>query len=409
MGITGISLLVKLYPHFNIIKSFVPDYMHSVLLGVTRQIVKLWLDTSKYEFSLKDKSIRKLDKRTVKLKPPHEVVRVLRTTSDFAFWKASELRTFLRASPVLLKNILHERVFKHWLLFVHGISVLLESEVKADMLCSAEMTLKQFVSEISSIYGENEQSYNIHLLLHMADAVRNWGPLWAQSCFMYEDSLGKLKKLHHGTKGIPQQILSTYLNRSTLEMLISENTLSNQRVVLFIDKMMRRRNLTQKAIYADECILFGAANEINLLRVEELAIQKIAKYTSKFPKVYLYKRVMHKENIYCTEEYCKPFQRVDYIVNLKKVKSYVSIHKIILLNNEVFFLGKKLNVSLLKMAYKQFSNLCPNIMSVVNDVDDDNTLAFKPSEILNKFGIISLKEDPDDKTYLIPLCSISEQ
>jgi hypothetical protein len=238
----------------------------------------------------------------------------------------------------------------------------------------------------------------------MTDAVRNWGPLWAQSCFMYEDSLGKLKTLHHGTKGVPQQMLSSYLNHSTLEMLISENTLSNQRVVLFIDKMMRRRNLTQKAVYADGCILFGAANAIHLLRVEELAIQKIANYTSKFPKVSSYKRVMHNEKIYSTEEYCKPFQRVDHIVNIKKVKSYVSIHKIILLNNEVFFLGKKLKVSLLKMSYKQFNNLCPNIMSaVINDVDYDNSyLAFKPCEILYKFGIVSFKEDPDDKTYLIP-------
>ncbi len=43
-GVKGLSMLFVL-PLFNIVSGFVPDYMHSVLLGVCRQLMSLWLDT----------------------------------------------------------------------------------------------------------------------------------------------------------------------------------------------------------------------------------------------------------------------------------------------------------------------------------------------------------------------------
>ena len=36
---------------------------------------------------------------------------------------------------------------------------------------------------------------NIHLLSHIAECVRNWGPLWAYSCFQFEGMNRELKAL----------------------------------------------------------------------------------------------------------------------------------------------------------------------------------------------------------------------
>ena len=58
-GVKGSSLLMQLYPHFDMIEGFVPDYMHSVLLGVTRQFVNLWLSPSDETYCLKKKKKRK--------------------------------------------------------------------------------------------------------------------------------------------------------------------------------------------------------------------------------------------------------------------------------------------------------------------------------------------------------------
>lgn len=44
-GIKGASALLEL-PEFSITKGVVPDYMHGVLLGITKALLLLWFDAS---------------------------------------------------------------------------------------------------------------------------------------------------------------------------------------------------------------------------------------------------------------------------------------------------------------------------------------------------------------------------
>ncbi|XP_043469590.1 uncharacterized protein LOC122503198 [Leptopilina heterotoma] len=37
-------------------------------------------------------------------------------------------------------------------------------------------------------------TFNVHLLLHLAESVYNWGPLWAHSAFAFESGNGQLLK-----------------------------------------------------------------------------------------------------------------------------------------------------------------------------------------------------------------------
>ena len=60
----------------------------------------------------------------------------------------------------------------------------------------------------SLILGERFQTYNCHSLLHLADDVKQLGPLWTHSCFPFEDFNGDLKDLFHGTQNIPGQVIS---------------------------------------------------------------------------------------------------------------------------------------------------------------------------------------------------------
>lgn len=48
MGVKGPSMLCRL-PSCDIIEGPVPDYMHSVLLGVTRTVTGLWLNSENHE------------------------------------------------------------------------------------------------------------------------------------------------------------------------------------------------------------------------------------------------------------------------------------------------------------------------------------------------------------------------
>ncbi|GBL89071.1 hypothetical protein AVEN_255210-1 [Araneus ventricosus] len=98
-GVKGPSLLMKLYPH--LINGFVPDFMHAVLLDVTRQIVNIWIETLKLTYSVIGKSVKKLNERIHHLKIPSETVRCLRSTKDISFWKApSYLWPYLKLKHV---------------------------------------------------------------------------------------------------------------------------------------------------------------------------------------------------------------------------------------------------------------------------------------------------------------------
>jgi len=56
--------------------------------------------------------------------------------------------------------------------------------------------------------GDHHYSPNVHMLLHLPDAVRNLGPLWAHSTFPSENMNGWLRELYHGTRDPQKQVLS---------------------------------------------------------------------------------------------------------------------------------------------------------------------------------------------------------
>ena len=58
----------------------------------------------------------------------------------------------------------------------------------------------------------------IHLLLDLPDTVRQLGPLWAYSCFLFEGQNGILKNLVHGTQQVDKQIISTFSNIRNLPL-----------------------------------------------------------------------------------------------------------------------------------------------------------------------------------------------
>lgn len=143
VGVKGPSQLGKLFPEFNMVDGFVPDYMHAVLLGVVRQFVNLWTESSNSLFSMSTKHKKTLDKRITDLKLPSEATRKLRSLKDIAFWKASEWRIFLLVSPVLLTNLLKSIVYKHWILLVHGVIILLRNRISSNDIIQAELSFQK--------------------------------------------------------------------------------------------------------------------------------------------------------------------------------------------------------------------------------------------------------------------------
>ena len=88
----GPSWLVVV-PSFNIIKGTSVDYMHCVLLGVCRQLLRLWLlsQNHKEEWYIGTK-LSILDERLCNIKPPNEIKRTPRSLAlTRKYWKGKNI------------------------------------------------------------------------------------------------------------------------------------------------------------------------------------------------------------------------------------------------------------------------------------------------------------------------------
>ena len=82
--------------HFNIITSFPIDYLHNCLLGVTRMMLCMWMNSNHHnmEFYIGTK-LWMLNHRLLAIKPPSTITRKPRSIKDRCSWKASEWRSWL--------------------------------------------------------------------------------------------------------------------------------------------------------------------------------------------------------------------------------------------------------------------------------------------------------------------------
>jgi Transposase family tnp2 len=206
-GVLHASSLLLL-KQFDIVRGFAVDYMHCILLGVTRSLAGFWFDSEHHDepYYLGPKT-NAVDERLMAMRPPACVSRAPRSIKLRSHWKASEWRNWLHIySAICIHGLLESTYFKHYLLLVCAIDILNSMSISIHDFNIARDMLILFVSEFASMYGLHNMSYNVHQLLHVADTVQNWGPLWTTSAFPFESGNGLLKKLFHGTQGLPLQV-----------------------------------------------------------------------------------------------------------------------------------------------------------------------------------------------------------
>lgn len=200
MGVKGPSPLLLL-PSFDVIKGFIPDYMHCFCLGVVPEFVNLWFNPlyAKKPFHLTPQCLNDLDEALSAIEPPDEVRPSPRRLSDKMCWKASDWRAFgLLYSPVLLKKVLPALYYEHWMLLIGALHILLSPFASQDELSCAELCLVQFVAQVPALYGLENCSFNCHLLTHLSENARDWGLSWASTAFVFDNMNSRLLQMYSG-------------------------------------------------------------------------------------------------------------------------------------------------------------------------------------------------------------------
>ena len=204
------------------VSQFPIDYMHAVLLGVTRKLLILWKngDTSKKvstKFRLSDKMFEQISTRLVatRITCPSEFHRKPRSLEEMLNFKATELRTFLCYTGFIgLKGILSREIYENFLLLACAMRILLQdSELSSRRCMHAKQLLRQFVEGFIEIYGKKHVTYNVHVLIHLADEAERFGSLDNISAFPFESHLFVLKKLIKTPNRQLQQIVHRILER----------------------------------------------------------------------------------------------------------------------------------------------------------------------------------------------------
>lgn len=208
---TGETILSTI-PGLDFIRCFPLDYMHLVCLGVVRSLIYLW-NFGPVPIILPAPVINNISENlnTLKNNMPVEFNRNPRPLSDVKRWKATEFRQFLLyTGPVVLKMAFSEEyqhVYDHFLNLSVSMSILLSPKFykNSDYLNYAKQLLHHFVMTTRNLYGHQYLTHNMHGLVHIADSIKDFGPLDSSGAFPFENYLQQLKKMiHKGDKPLQQ-------------------------------------------------------------------------------------------------------------------------------------------------------------------------------------------------------------
>ena len=154
----------SLVPCYDIIRGTSVDYMHCVLLGVSRMLMFLWFDSKHHdELWYCGRKRVDVDKKLCSIQPPHCISRTPRSVDLRAYWKASEYRNWLLfySLPVLL-GILHSAYLEHHLLLVEGIYLLLLASISNALACEIAILVRGM--HFYSIIIQANHHHHCHLL-----------------------------------------------------------------------------------------------------------------------------------------------------------------------------------------------------------------------------------------------------
>jgi len=293
-GIINVSRLLLL-PDFDIVCGFAVDYMHCVLLGVTRALSSLWFDSEHHsEPYYLGRKIPIIDSRLMSIMPPSTISRAPRSVTLRCYWKASEWRNWLLTYAVLcLNGILAAPYLQHFVSFVCAIDILNAPSVSDFDLQFAEELLQYFIKDFEKLYGKCNLTYNVHQLSHIADTVRCWGPLWTTSAFPFESGNGMLMKLFNGTQGLPAQVsrrFSIFRSLPTMAFRYIQAEKIHDFFCNILDIYAPLKNILRKSEHVS---LLGRPCHRHLTAGERLALDVVCPFTLPHSALYYSKAIVN--------------------------------------------------------------------------------------------------------------------
>lgn len=285
-------------PGFDAIYSFPEEYMHSIGLGVIKQFDCFITSPSTYENNLKPATMKKINERLIKIRPPHDLYRFPEQLTNKSVWKAADYLYYLLFYAIpCLEDFLDEEALFPLFLLNKSLFTLLDDEITFESLMGCEKDLVLFVTICEEIFDLGFSTSNVCALLHLCKSVENCGPLWASSAFVHESKIYQLKMSTHGptriTEQIADRILEYYDYRNKLTNIKEEDEVS-----IFCKNIFFKRKA-------------GTTNN------KKIIDEHTSLYTNHCKKENAFSRCYYKEILYSSKEYELSKKNDDSVVLLK--------------------------------------------------------------------------------------------
>ena len=405
LGIKSLSPLAGL-PYLDLVAGIAFDYMHTVTLGTVKMLLELWTYSAhKKEPWYVGNNLQEIDQRLLAIKPPNSITRTPRSISEnLKHWKASELRAWLlHYSLPCLYNILPEEYFQHFALLVEGIYLLNKSSVSSQDLATSRLILKNFCKLLPDLYAVRYQRINVHLLLHAADCVVNLGPLWAQSCYPFEDWNGTLTKLFHGTQHIHTQILAAVKFHQHLPAFI-KSVERNPNNLCLLKKLTNQRKSKATETTAELAVL-GALQLVKYPGPElrELLNENYQRSTN--IRVLTFARCLYNNQVYTSTSYKRAKKRNSYTVVYERRDKTHSVGKIQFYVKVEEFGGQAVYFAVLQNMGNEDLPLVQTFGHILSLSDDNEEHEMVLVNAIQQKCVLALS---DGKCFVSPLCNIQE-
>jgi len=341
-GICGVSGLSAL-PNFDLVNGLVPDYMHGVLLGVTKYLMQLWFSSSNSSkpFFI-GKHLDEISSKIQKMTPPDCVERLPRNLEKhYLNYKATEFQTWLLYYSIpCLKGILPDVYLEHFCHFSESVFLLLGDNIARADINRASDLLEKFYHNFQNLYGLECCTLNVHNVgAHLADFVDKWGPLWAWSCFPFEDSNAAILQAVNGTGDVTKQYIHTKHLEMKLNAMDISNYTENSNEKSFLRQMRQKSRCWTSMKSMKNCNVAGKLVSLS----KELTPNDFLKSinTEKLSEVRKCLRIELHGQKYYSEEYSRMKKRVCFFVVNKLGEIFAIRYFVVNKVKEVFAVAKK--------------------------------------------------------------------
>lgn len=211
----------------DLVSTIVIDYMHCVCLGVMKRLLTFWVKGKKpVRFKSVD-VVSVISSQLIEMRAylPKEFNRLPRSLEELEYFKATEFRSFLLyTSVIVLKGRLKKQLYQHFMLLHCAIRILINSETYITYNDTAKELLKSFVIQYPTLYGYEFVTYNVHGLIHLADFALQYGPLDKFCAFKYENCLQIIKKTVNNARYPLQDVYNRIVELQNVQITNETNT-----------------------------------------------------------------------------------------------------------------------------------------------------------------------------------------